>query len=306
MKTLLMSIGTLTALLLGSYVSAQENQAPVESTPGLKALRLDYSTFLGGSDDESASGMAVDAQGNIYLTSWTHSTDFPTTPNALNKTPTGIYVAKLSPTRGLLYSTFLGAAGGINYAHGVAVDKNGCIYIAGNTTNPKFPVTPGAFQTTFKGPSEDHHGDAFVMKLSPAGDKVIYSTFIGGTGHDICGKIAVDTDGNAYVLGSTSSKDFPVTPGAFQTTYNGGDDTGRGDLFVAKLNPAGSKLVYCTYVGGWELTSTAIISSWTTPGVFASPARPLREIFQRRRMLSADLTRAAPARAAWGTPSSSN
>ena len=252
MKILLMSIGILTALLAGSYVSAQENQAPVESAPGLKALRLDYSTYLGGSGDESASGMAVDGQGNIYLTSWTHSTDFPTTPNALNKTPTGIYVAKLSPAGGLLYSTFLGAASGINYAHGVAVDKAGCIYIAGNTTNPKFPVTPGAFQTTFKGPSEDHHGDAFVMKLSPAGDKVIYSTFLGGTGHDICGKIAVDAEGNAYVLGSTSSKDFPVTPGAFQTTFKGGEDnpTGRGDIFVAKLNPDGSKLVYCTYIGG--------------------------------------------------------
>jgi hypothetical protein len=88
------------------------------------------------------------------------------------------------------------------------------------------------------------------MKLSPAGDRIIYSTFLGGTGRDICGKIEVDTEGNAYVLGCTSSRDFPATPGAFQTTFKGGDDSGRGDLFVAKLSPDGSKLLYCTYVGG--------------------------------------------------------
>jgi hypothetical protein len=252
MKTLLMSIGIPTALLLGNCISAQEIQAPVESAPVLKALRLDYSTFLGGSDEDRVHGMAVDSQGNIYLTAPIQSADFPTTPNALNKTPTGVYLAKLNPVGGLLYSTFLGATGGANYAHGVAVDKEGCIYIAGNTTNPNFPTTPGAFQTAFKGPSDAgaSHGDAFVMKLSPAGDRIIYSTFLGGTGPDICGKIAVDAEGNAYVIGATSSRDFPVTPGAFQTTYKGGDDTGHGDVFVAKLNPTGSKLVYCTYIGG--------------------------------------------------------
>jgi len=141
-KILLMSIGILTALLAGSYVSAQENQAPVESAPGLKALRLDYSTYLGGSGDESASGMAVDGQGNIYLTSWTHSTDFPTTPTRSTRRPP----ESMSPSSVLPAacstrpSSVLQAASTTRTA--VAVDKAGCIYIAGNTTNPKFPVTP--------------------------------------------------------------------------------------------------------------------------------------------------------------------
>lgn len=239
-----------TALLAAEAVGQPKGTDGSISAPS--ALRLDLATFLGGSGEDRAHGMAVDGQGNIYLTAPIQSTDFPTTPNALNKTPTGIYFAKLSPTGAVLYSTYLGAAGGINYVHGVAVDKDGFIYLAGNTTNPDFPTTPGAFQTQFKGPSDDHHGDAFVIKLSPAGDKIIYATLLGGTGRDICGQIAVDAEGNAYVLGCTSSKDFPVTPGTFQTTFKGGEDTptGRGDLFVAKLSADGSKLVYCTYVGG--------------------------------------------------------
>ncbi len=249
-----MSIGILTALLAASYVSAQENEISVRSAPVTKALRLDLATFLGGSGEDRAHGMAVDAQGNIYLTAPIQSTDFPTTPDALNKRPTGIYVAKLSPAGALLYSTYLGAAGGNNYAHGIAVDKQGCIYVAGNTTNPDFPTTRGAFQTIFKGPRDNSHGDAFIVKLSPSGDRIIYSTFLGGSSLDICGKIAVDVEDNAYVLGCTSSRDFPVTPGAFQTIYKGGAEdnnpSGRGDLFLAKLNPDGSKLVYCTYIGG--------------------------------------------------------
>ena len=242
------SVGALAALLAGSCVWAQGAKA----TPAPSALRLDLATFLGGSGEDRAHGMAVDGQGNIYLAAPIQSTDFPTTPDALNKTPTGIYFAKLSPTGALLYSTYLGAAGGNNYAHSIALDKQGYIYIAGNTTNPDFPTTPGAFQRAFRGPVNTSHGDAFVMKLSPTGDRIIYATFIGGTGPDICGQIAVDAEGNAYVVGSTSSGDFPVTPGAFQTTFKGGEDapTGRGDIFVAKLNPDGSKLVYCTYVGG--------------------------------------------------------
>ena len=242
------------AALLATNVAVQAKKSTAQVTPAPPALRLDMATLLGGTGEDRAHGMAVDGQGNIYLTAPIQSTDFPTTPDAFNKTPTGVYLAKLSSAGMLLYSTFIGAPGGANYAHGVIVDRDGFIYIAGNTTNPTFPTTPGAFQTTLKGPSDGMaaHGDAFVVKLSPAGDRIIYSTFLGGTGPDIAGKIAVDAGGNAYVLGSTSSKDLPVTPGAFQTSFKGGEDkpTGRGDIFVAKLSPDGSKLVYCTYVGG--------------------------------------------------------
>jgi hypothetical protein len=253
MKKTIIITGALIALL-ASGLSAQENKAALEPAPDLKALRLDFATFLGGKGEDRAQGMVVDAQGNIVLTAPIQSRDFPTTPDALKKEATGIYLARLSPKGALLYSTYLGARGGANYAHSLALDKEGCIYIAGNTTNPKFPTTREAFQKTLKGPSDANasHGDAFVMKLSPAGNRIIYSTFIGGTGPDICGKIAVDSEGNAYVLGCTSSKDFPVTRGSYQTKFGGDADTpaGRGDLFVAKISPDGSELVYCTYVGG--------------------------------------------------------
>lgn len=239
------------------YVRAQargkpESTNPAQATSASVALRLDFSTFLGGSGEDRAHGMAVDALGNIYLTAPVDSKDFPTTADALCRMPTGLYFAKLSATGALLYSTYLGAVGGISYVHGVALDREGCIYLAGNTTNPDFPTTAGAFQTTFKGPSSSHHGDAFVIKLSPAGDRVIYSTLLGGTNRDMAGKIAVDAAGNAYVLGSTSSADFPVTAGTFQTAFKGGEATpaARGDVFVAKISPDGSRLVYCTLVGG--------------------------------------------------------
>ena len=245
-------IGALAALPTDAERQFFRLRNATATAPSPSALRLDYATFLGGRNEDRAHGMAVDGQGNIYLTAPVQSTDFPTTSNALKQQFTGVFLAKLNPTNTLIYSTFLGAVGGANYAHGVAVDKKGCIYIAGNTTNPNFPTTPGAFQRTFRGPSDASaaHGDAFVMKLSPAGDRIIYSTFLGGTGPDICGKIAVDEEGNAYVLGATSSRDFPVTPGAFQGTYKAGDNTGHGDVFVAKLNPDGGKLVYSTYIGG--------------------------------------------------------
>lgn len=214
-------------------------------------LSMEYSTLLGGSSDDRAHGMAVDKQGNIYLTAPIQSINFPVTPGALNSTPTGIYLAKINPAGdSLIFSTYIGASGGANYAHGVAVDDEGNIYITGNTTNSNFPTTGNAFDRTFNGPSNSSHGDAFVMKLNPEGNKIIYSTFIGGTGMDLCGKIAIDAEGCAYIIGSTSSSDFPVTAGAFDTTFNGGRNDARDDIFVAKVNPSGSQLIYCTYIGG--------------------------------------------------------
>ena len=146
----------------------------------------------------------------------------------------------------LVYSTFLG---GTDFDEGVdiTVDASGNAYVTGVTTQltppPNFPTTPGAFDTTFNGGSFD----AFVTKLNPAGAALVYSTFLGGSGDDFGGGIAVDATGNAYVTGGTSSSDFPTTLGAFDTTING-----FSDAFVTKLNPAGSALVYSTFLGGFE------------------------------------------------------
>jgi len=141
----------------------------------------------------------------------------------------------------LAWASFLGGTG-FNQASAVAVDSKGSAYVAGFTQSTDFPVITGSLQTTLKGAASF---DAFVAKFSADGTKLVYSTFIGGSGDDEATGIAVDSAGDAYVTGSTSSTDFPVTAGAVQAVNGGGLDA-----FVAKLNPAGSALIYATFVGG--------------------------------------------------------
>jgi hypothetical protein len=226
---------------LGFAVAGYDAGQPLTIDPVLS-----YSTFLGGSGLEEADGIAVDWAGSAYVAGVTQSANFPTTPGAFQTTKAGgndVFVAKLSADgSGLVYSTFLGG-GGFDGASGIAVDGAGNAYVAGLTQSADFPTTPGAFQTTYGG-----NGDAFVAQLSADGSALVYSTFLGGSGGDIANGIAVDGAGSAYVAGSTTSSDFPTTPGAFQTTYGGG--LVNGDAFVAKLSADGSTLAYSTYLGG--------------------------------------------------------
>jgi len=206
---------------------------------------LAYSTFLGGSSGGSA--IEVDMKGNAYVTGGTSSANFPTTPGAFQPTLTGsadAYVAKLNPSgSALVYSTFLGGQRG-DFGEGIAVDVNNQAYITGGTNSTNFPTTPGAFQTIFGG----GFLDVFVTKLNSTGSALVYSTYIGGTGNlvngDLGRSIAVDSAGNAYVTGETTSTDFP-TSNPFQLFRGGGDDA-----FILKLNSSGSALLYSTYLGG--------------------------------------------------------
>ena len=212
---------------------------------------LTYSTFLGGSGNETdyellhfgASSIAVDETGNAYVTGFTGSTDFPTTPGAFDTSYGGAgdsFVTKLDASgSGLVYSTFLGGSGD-DAGYGIAMDSSGNAYVTGRTRSGNFPTTPGAFDTSF--PS---NGDAFVTKLNPTGSALVYSTFLGGGNEDIGSGIAVDSSGNVYLTGQTSSANFPTTPGAFQTTYHY-----DAEVFVSKLKPNGSALSYSTYLGG--------------------------------------------------------
>src|SRR5207247_6974531 len=130
---------------------------------------------------------------------------------------------------------------GLDEGTGNAVDAAGNAYVTGFTGSTNFPTTLGVYQTAYAGSF-----DTFVTKLNPLGTSLVYSTFLGGSGFDESDGIAVDAAGNAYVVGGTQSTNFPTTPGAFQTTYGGGDF----DAFVTKVNPTGSGLVYSTYLGG--------------------------------------------------------
>jgi len=148
----------------------------------------------------------------------------------------------IDPT--LSYATYLGGRGA-DVAYGIAVDSSGDAYVTGSTASINFPVK-SAEQATLGGSS-----DAFVAELNPAGSGLVYATYIGGTQADVGSAIAIDSSGNAYIVGSTSSTDFPVTSGAFETLYGGtATKNANGNAFVAKLGPNGSSLVYATYLGG--------------------------------------------------------
>lgn len=211
-----------------------------------------YGTFLGGSDYDVGHAIAVDGEGNAYIAGETESIDFPTTPGAFDTTHNGgrdAFVVKLNPAGSdLLYAAFLGGISA-DFVFALAVDEAGNAYVAGWTGSSDFPSTPGAFDASVNSGS-----DAFVVKLNPAGNDLLYATFLGGVLSEWIYAIAVDSSGSAYVTGQTASSDFPTTPGAFDRSLNG-----DYDLFLAKLNPAGSDLVYSTFLGGSDFDeSTAI------------------------------------------------
>src|SRR5205823_5334202 len=207
-----------------------------------------YSTYFGGSGAENALGIGLDASGAIYVTGVTSSTDMPV-KNAAQSTYGGGgqdgFVFALTPDGSdLVYSTYLGGTG-FDQSRTIAVDADGNAYVAGNTDSPNFPLL-NALQPNFGGGISD----AFVTKLDRNG-ALVFSTYLGGHASgrsddfDSGRGIALDASRNIYVAGETRGG-FPVTSGAFQTTYGGG----LNDLFVAKLSSDGARLVYATYLGG--------------------------------------------------------
>jgi hypothetical protein len=208
--------------------------------PGGSALA--YSTLLGGTLSDNGQRISVDGAGNAYAVGFSRSPDFPTTPGAFDTTFNGAFdvtVTKLNPAgSALVYSTYLG---GSDFDTGgtLAVDGAGSAYIAGATPSADWPTTPGAYDTTF------NNGDAYVTKLNPAGSALVYSTFVGGSDFDNFSGIVLDPAGNAWLTGGSSSADFPVTPGAPDTTLNG-----AGDVTIVELNSTGSSLLFATFLGG--------------------------------------------------------
>src|SRR5947207_2123977 len=223
------SVPLLVFLFLSSIVSA--------STPP----KTVFSTNLGGGGFDEGFTVATDAAGNVYVAGLTNSPSFPGT----NRTPSGtddLFVSKFSPTGELLYSRLVGGSS-FDEASSMAVDANGNLYITGLTGSPDFPIVNG-FQTTFGG----GFSDAFILKLDPDGN-VAYSSYLSGSGDNESGSgIAVDGNGNAYIVGRTNSSDFP-THNAFQGAYGGGVP----DALISNANTSAtgaSSLVFATYLGG--------------------------------------------------------
>ncbi len=221
----------------GSYgftVGSYDRRSPLIVDPGLA-----YSTFLGGSSFDGGLGIAVDANGSAYVTGRTSSIDFP--GPGTNVGSGDVFVAKLTPDgSGLVYTAFLGG-GGLDEGRGIAVDSAGNAYVAGFTRSPDFPAASAA-DPTYNGAL-----DGFFAKLDPSGSRLLVSTYLGGARDDRALAVEVDAGGNAHVTGETSSDDFPVTPGAFDTKQDG-----DFDVFVTKIQPAGP-LAYSTFLGGPQL-----------------------------------------------------
>jgi len=207
---------------------------------------LSYSTYLGGSSSDYGYAIAVDSSGRASITGQAYSPDFPITPGApqtaLSRAPDAFVTTLAAGGGSLVFSTYLGGSSS-DQGTGIALDPSGNIYVTGLTSSfSSFPLV-NPLQPVFGGGQ-----DAFVAKFNPNTSTLVYSTYLGGTGLDNAYGIAVDSAGSAYVTGLTQSTNFP-TANPFQATLLGGPALHEG-VFVSKLNPAGSALVYSTYLGG--------------------------------------------------------
>jgi hypothetical protein len=204
---------------------------------------LIYSTFLGGSGNDRGHAIAVASDNTAYVTGQTYSTNFPVTTGVWDTTHNGaadVYITRLSNTgAGPLFSTFLGGSN-VDLAYGIAVDSSFTAYVTGLTTSTNFPTTALAFQKTFGGVQ-----DSFVTKIAGGGYAIYYSTYLGGNGSDKGGEVATDTSGRAYVVGSTSSTNFPTALTGFGTRLSG-----TSDAFVSLLSSDGKTLEFSAYLGG--------------------------------------------------------
>lgn len=284
-----------------AYVTGLANSADFPATPGAfddtrggffdayvaklnpAGTALEYAAYLGGDGGELSDDLVVDEAGQAYITGYTRSPDFPVTPGAYKSTLEGVtdaFVVKVSSSGdSLVYGTFVGGSY-LEWGTGLALDEAGSVYLTGYTTSGDLLTTPGAFQPSPGG--EAGYYDSFVAKLNPDGSALEYSTYLGGDDLDQVWDIAVDDTGHAYVTGQTESLNFPVTPGAYQTDFR--------RLFVTKLNPTGSALVYSTFLGGngydeaWAIAvdeaghayvagDTTSTNFPTTPGAFQTDYR---------------------------------
>ena len=204
---------------------------------------LIYATYAGGFDADRIEGLAVDADGFAYVTGTTFSTNFPTTAGAYDLDYSGqedVFVAKLNPDgTGFVYATFLGGSSW-EFGHDIALADAGQVLVAGATASADFPTTPGAFAVSLSGCC-----DAFVAKLNAEGSDLVFSTFLGGAGGDAVWSLVLDEEGTPYLVGDTSSANFPVTNESDDQTPNG-----SRDAFVARLSADGRALLFGTYLGG--------------------------------------------------------
>ena len=267
---------------LGEYDRSQE-------------LRIDPVLSYAATLDTSIRAIAVDASGNSYLAGTTPSASFPTTPGAFQPANRGnmdAVIAKLDPSGStLLFATYLGGTDH-DSAAAIALDSSGNVIVAGWTSSANFP-TSNAFQSTCSSCASSDptsRSDAFASKLNATGTQLLYSTYLGGSGGDGAGGVALDASGLVLVTGSTNSTNFPTTAGAFQMAYGGNNNVvdNWGDVFIAKLDTTQSgaaSLLFSTYLGGSSADGGSAIAvdaagfAFVT-GTTRSPNFPTANAFQ--------------------------
>jgi hypothetical protein len=255
------------------------------------AASLVWSTYLGGSTEDSGAALALDATGNVVVTGGTNSANFPVTSGVVQTTIAGAgdaFVSKLNANgTALIYSTYLGGTVG-DEGFGVALDGSNNAYVTGGTDSTNFPATAGALQTNYGGNNAPincnfsfftHCGDGFVAKLNSTASTLNYATYLGGNGSDFTDAIRVDANGDAYVTGGTNSTNFP-TVNSLQTSF-----LGVTDVIVSELNPNGSSLLFSTYLGGRSGDGGSALTLDSTGNIFVigyteSPDFPLQNPIQ--------------------------
>jgi hypothetical protein len=250
-----MKVGQRTAVE-GHYALDAQNRVRFEIGPydHDRPLVIDpvlvYASYIGGSGGDIGYAIAVDTSLDAYIAGVTNSSNFPVVGSPYQGSYRGngdCFVTKInSEGTQLLYSTYIGGSES-DTATAIALSAGNAVFITGNTDSVDFPIvapagtgTPEPFQQIYGG-----NTDAFVAQLNATGGLLVYSSYLGGSGADFGQGIAVDSSGNAYVTGSTQSKNFPVTAGVFQPS-----NKGSSNAFVAKVNFSGESLLYSTYLGG--------------------------------------------------------
>ncbi len=213
---------------------------------------LIYSTIIGGRSNDVGTSIYVDSMGNVYVSGWTDSNDFPCVNGYVSPDADGhdAFIIKLNATgNGLIYSSLIGGgfifpySGSRDLATSITVDEVGNAYVTGYTNSPTFPTTHG-YDETYNGDVYVEHWDCFICQLNATGNGLVFSTYLGGILDDVSTSITLDRMGNVIISGYTESPDFPL--------MNPLDDTlnGSQDCFIAKLAPTGDSLLFSTFFGG--------------------------------------------------------
>ena len=302
MKNLFRNIGIMSLALLAVNVASQENTtAPImnapSTTPGnvrLAGMRLEWTYFIGSSQDDNLGWLrapVLDRNGMLWFTGTTMSSDFPTTPDALDRVYRGgsdqwgkedVYLLKFNTRQpGIAYSTLLGGAKGPEHASELIVNENGTITLVGNTGSSDYPATSDALTKQFQGP-DFRHADGFLTILGDGGRMMKYSTFIGGSKNDWVDKVFIDASGEMTLFGITESPGFPSTD-----TVRPKEITEASALFVLRLDAKGQQILSSRVLANtWGtdvqrldsgdfliVGSTSNPAFQTTPGAFSSAYR---------------------------------